>query len=571
MTKLALKPKGAVLAHAPLRRPKLSAEAREAAHLAKQAGAFGLFGLALEPADGFVGADLAYRAPVPAQAPANDWGRLPRPAFPEPPLRAGVFDPALAWKCILALDWLIVAIAAEFAARWGMGESLMGLSLGQAAAFILAALMLKLGLWITETYSIPPSRLRPDHAIGALALGAILGLLVANLLAADARAAAALAAILPCAALVLASVHAAFALWLGGAFRAGLLTENIVLVGAGEAAERLAARAAKSVRIVAIVDDRLARAPSHIGAIPVAGGVDDLLAWEHLPRIDRVIVAISLKADARLRAMLDRLAIMPNRIDLAVDVESAGVRGRGLDQMGAAALTRVSGARGDDGRAALKRAQDLVLGGLALALLAAPMLLIALAVKLESKGPALFRHRCYGLNNRVIDVLRFRTLRHEQGARARPVRRSDARATRVGAFLRRTGLDVLPQLFNVLAGDMSLVGPRPHAIGARAANRLLQNISAEYFHRHRVKPGLISTAPARPLRTFACVRACVRADLDYLAAASLWRDLQILARAGGALFAPTDRASSDAHGAPGAPKNASLKASGSSGASWYLV
>jgi lipopolysaccharide/colanic/teichoic acid biosynthesis glycosyltransferase len=166
---------------------------------------------------------------------------------------------------------------------------------------------------------------------------------------------------------------------------------------------------------------------------------------------------------------------------------------------------------------------DLMFGAALLALFAAPMLAIALAVRLDSDGPALVRQRAFGLNTRVFALLKFRT------------KRQDAAATRFGAWLHRTRLDDLPQLINVLRGEMSLIGPRPHAMDAAVAGRGLSQLVREYAHRHRVKPGIIGWAHVHgehgPLKSAATARRRMKLDLDYASGASLWLDLQILARA----------------------------------------
>lgn len=182
----------------------------------------------------------------------------------------------------------------------------------------------------------------------------------------------------------------------------------------------------------------------------------------------------------------------------------------------------------------MKRIQDVVLGSLLLALFALPMLLIAIAVKLDSKGPAIYRQRRHGFNNRVITLFKFRSMRHDPDAPLQQVCSDDPRITRIGRALRRTSLDELPQLINVLRGEMSLVGPRPHAIGMKSAERDLADIVAEYAHRHRVKPGITGLAQVNgsrgPLTSAAEVRRRVRYDFEYVARASLWLDLSILAR-----------------------------------------
>jgi lipopolysaccharide/colanic/teichoic acid biosynthesis glycosyltransferase len=223
-----------------------------------------------------------------------------------------------------------------------------------------------------------------------------------------------------------------------------------------------------------------------------------------------------------------------------LDVDTFNVRGRGADRFAGAALACVSGRPHNHMRALLKRTQDFALASLLLIAFALPMLLISLAVKLDSRGPVLYRQRRHGFNNRVITLLKFRSMRHEPGAPLRQVCANDPRVTRLGRFLRRTSLDELPQLFNVLKGDMSLVGPRPHAIGMKAAERDLEDIMAEYAHRHRVKPGITGWAQVNgsrgPLETPADVRRRVRYDLEYVARASLWLDLQILLRSAPILF-----------------------------------
>ena len=514
----------------------VSAEA-EAARLAELAAAFALFGLPIDqPGDAdfpIATADLAYRAyEIAPDAPAND-SAAPKPAA----ARRGMHvDPALPIKLLQATDWLIVAAAAQFAALWGTGAGLLDLSIGHAAAFIMSAGALKLGLWLTDYYRFSPARIRPERGMGGLALGAIVGVLISNAFAPDARGAAALAATLPFAAMLLAGIHAALAIWISAAHRAGVFAENIVLIGATDAAKRLAARAAKSgeARIVAVVDDRLARSPAQIGDAPVIGGVEALLAWEGLPNVDRIVITVTQKAEARVRAMIERLRVTPNRIDLLLDFDTHAVRGRRVERFGGAAVACVSGRPHNHRRALVKRVEDIVLGGLLVGAFALPMLVIAALVKLDAPGPALYRQRRHGFNNRVFTVLKFRTMRHDPGAPLAQVRENDPRITAVGAFLRRTSLDELPQLFNVLRGDMSLVGPRPHAVGMKTCERDLTEIVAEYAHRHRVKPGITGWAQVNgsrgPVTSASSVRRRVRYDLEYVARSSLWLDLEVLIR-----------------------------------------
>lgn len=537
MSQPALQRRGAELAHAGEPETRFSdlappsaedAATREARRLADLAASYCLFGLRIdyaacaEPA-WRQSAERVYRLAQASQTPANDAAPAPQRRLPRLERRGLHIEPRYAIRLIEIVDWIMVALAAEVAALWGAGAGLLELSIGQAAAFVFGALSLKAGLWLTETYRVTPRQIRPERGVGGLALGAILGVVVANILAPDARTAAALAATLPVAAMLLALMHAALALWIAAAHRKGVFAETVVLVGATDAARRLVARAAKSgeARVVAIVDDRLSRAPSALGETPVGGNLDDLLAWDGLPHVDRIIVTVTQKAEARVREIIARLRPLPNRVDLLLDYDTQNVRGARVQCFGGAAVACVSGQPHNVSRATFKRAEDLLIGATLLSVLAAPMLLIAAAVKLDSKGPALARRRCRGFNNRVITVLQFRTLTHDARAGA-------PRTTRVGAFLRRTGLDTLPQLFNVLRGEMSLVGPQPHAIGAEASERGLQHIVAEYAHRHRVKPGV--TGLAQVSGSPAAARRRLKLDLEYVSRASLWLDLQILAR-----------------------------------------
>jgi putative colanic acid biosynthesis UDP-glucose lipid carrier transferase len=177
-----------------------------------------------------------------------------------------------------------------------------------------------------------------------------------------------------------------------------------------------------------------------------------------------------------------------------------------------------------------KRATDLVLACAALLVLAVPMLLIAVAVKLTSKGPVLFRQRRYGLNGEEILVYKYRSMTVcEDGSEVTQATKGDRRITRLGRFLRSTSLDELPQLFNVLEGKMSVVGPRPHAV---AHNELYRKLISGYMIRHKVRPGITGLAQVNGLRgeteTIEKMRERVRFDLEYLSHWSPWLDLKII-------------------------------------------
>jgi exopolysaccharide biosynthesis polyprenyl glycosylphosphotransferase len=193
---------------------------------------------------------------------------------------------------------------------------------------------------------------------------------------------------------------------------------------------------------------------------------------------------------------------------------------------------------------AVKRLEDMILAVLLLVLLAAPMLMIMLLIRLESPGPALFRQRRIGLDGIGFVMWKFRTMRCQArpDATLRQAQRDDPRVTRIGAWLRRLSFDELPQLVNVLRGEMSLVGPRPHAPGTCAGGRLFEQVAPRYAARHHVRPGMTGLAQVRGWRgeteTEDKLQRRVESDLEYIETWSLWLDLVILARTAVVLMRP---------------------------------
>jgi lipopolysaccharide/colanic/teichoic acid biosynthesis glycosyltransferase len=194
-----------------------------------------------------------------------------------------------------------------------------------------------------------------------------------------------------------------------------------------------------------------------------------------------------------------------------------------------------------------KRVIDTIGAALLIAILAIPMLLIAAAIRLDSPGPILFRQRRTGIGNVPFETLKFRTMQHRAGLHRagrlgalRQTCRHDPRVTRVGAALRRTSLDELPQLFNVLRGEMSLVGPRPHAPGTCAGGKPFELVTPRYPARHEVRPGMTGLAQVRGLRgeteSEEKLLQRVEADLEYIENWSLWLDLTILMRTAKTVF-----------------------------------
>ena len=315
--------------------------------------------------------------------------------------------------------------------------------------------------------------------------------------------------------------------------REGRFAERIVVVGATPMAREMirTAQAGVEARVLGVFDDRLQRTPDLVEGAPVLGGIDDLLSWERLADVDHIVIAVSARAEARVRDLIARLAGVPQRVSLLLDFADGEI-----DMIARRPAVLVSGAAPNRARAELKRLQDLALGGFMLLLAAPAMLIIAIAIKLDSPGPVFFRQRRHGFNNRVIDVWKFRTMRAEACAPTivRQTEKNDPRVTRLGALLRKTSLDELPQLFNVLSGEMSLVGPRPHAVGMRTGDIESEKLVAAYAHRHRVKPGMTGWAQVLgsrgPMHDAEAVRERISYDLAYIERASFWLDLWIIAK-----------------------------------------
>jgi exopolysaccharide biosynthesis polyprenyl glycosylphosphotransferase len=193
---------------------------------------------------------------------------------------------------------------------------------------------------------------------------------------------------------------------------------------------------------------------------------------------------------------LASLSSLPVPVKLIFDTGFGTVLSRELPSRSGLAVFHISEPPLTDGARIIKRAEDIIFGGLLLLLFMPLMLAAAIAIKVESRGPVLFRQPRYGHNNRVIEVLKFRTMYHnmEDKHAAQQTERGDPRVTRVGAFLRRHSLDELPQLLNVMSGSMSLIGPRPHALGTTVDGHGLESVVSNYYARHQIKPGITGWA-----------------------------------------------------------------------------
>jgi len=280
---------------------------------------------------------------------------------------------------------------------------------------------------------------------------------------------------------------------------------------------------------------------SHFGLEP---RIDDPFALNHLncllERCDRLVIACSP----------DRRAAWAQTLKgTALDVEILAPE---LAQMGAVSLRSLNGQQTlvvsskplNTRDRILKRTLDIVVALAALALFAPLMLLVAAAVKLDSPGPVLFKQQRVGRNNRLFNLYKFRSMKVDLAdpLGCSSVGRSDSRLTRVGALIRKTSVDELPQLLSVLHGSMSIVGPRPHALGSTAEDALFWTIDPRYFHRHAIKPGITGLAQIRGFRgntTRRCdLTSRLGSDLEYLTNWSIWRDVKIMFATFGVLIHP---------------------------------
>ncbi len=254
-----------------------------------------------------------------------------------------------------------------------------------------------------------------------------------------------------------------------------------------------------------------------------------------LRNADRVVVSTAPERRADWAIILKGANVCGEVIDqTVVELGAQGARivhGRGSAAVG---LLQVSvGPLGLRSRVT-KRVFDIAVAGSALLVLAPMLLLVALAIKLEDRGPVLFVQRRVGRGNRFFPIFKFRSMRVNKVGRdgTQSASKADRRITRVGRLIRSTSIDELPQLLNVLRGDMSLVGPRPHAIGSQAGDKLFWEVDARYWERHALKPGLTGLAQIRGLRGATdCeedLAGRLNADLEYLNGWSLWRDLWII-------------------------------------------
>jgi Undecaprenyl-phosphate glucose phosphotransferase len=320
----------------------------------------------------------------------------------------------------------------------------------------------------------------------------------------------------------------------------GRLTRRTVIVGGGaDAAQLIQALRTDSrseLEILGLFDDRNdSRSGDATAGIQKLGSFESLEAFCRDQGVDLLIVTVPPTAETRLMQILNQLFAL--QVDIRISALNSKLRlnSRAYAHIGRVPMLAVMDKPLGDWDRAIKTVEDLVLGSLLLVLAAPVMVLTAIAIRLDSKGPVLFKQKRFGFNNELIEVYKFRSMYTDMSDAnaSKLVTKGDPRVTRVGRFIRKSSLDELPQLFNVLQGSMSLVGPRPHATQAKADTDLYQTVVAGYFARHRMKPGVTGWAQVNGWRgetdTHEKILRRVEFDLAYIDRWSVSFDLAIIA------------------------------------------
>jgi Undecaprenyl-phosphate glucose phosphotransferase len=440
-------------------------------------------------------------------------------------LRRASVPPTLVGGLAASLDTAALALGLWFAGYASAGEGFGPLRTAGIAAGLAAGLTML--AWLLGDYQLRTLR---RFVRGAARL---LGLALATaILAGVDPLASLLVAAFALPSRVLGSVLA------GAALDFGLVERRAVIVGGGvRALDVMVAlvAAGADIRVCGIFDDRDDyRSPPVVRGVPKLGTIADLVAFVRAAEIDMLIVTLPLSADRRIGEVLKAVEVLPVDVRLSdFSEDPAFVRRGSAPERGLiGVMWRPLRAR----QRVAKRVLDLLGASLALALLSPLLLLTALAIRLETPGPVLFRQPRHGYNHRPVEVWKFRSMYVGDcdPAARRIVTRDDPRVTRVGRVIRRFSIDELPQLFNVLKGELSLVGPRPHALNAVSSRQeSFEAIVDRYAARHKVRPGVTGWAQINGWRGEIddpeALRRRVEHDLFYIENWSLWLDLRILA------------------------------------------
>jgi putative colanic acid biosynthesis UDP-glucose lipid carrier transferase len=318
--------------------------------------------------------------------------------------------------------------------------------------------------------------------------------------------------------------------------------KTAVIAGANDLGRRLAARLRASpmlgIGFAGYFDDRAPGRLQNLIPRENLGPLSTLADYARSNPVDVIYIALPMASQPRILKLLEDLRDTTASIYFVPDIFVSDLIQARVDSIGGLPVVAVCESPFYGFNAVVKRVSDFVLASLLLALISPLMLGIAAGVKLSAPGPVLFKQRRYGLDGKRIAVYKFRSMTvAEDGDVVRQATKNDSRVTRFGAFLRRSSLDELPQLINVLQGRMSIVGPRPHAV---AHNEMYRKLIRGYMIRHKVKPGITGLAQVNGLRgetdTVDKMKARIDYDLAYLRNWSLALDLRIILKTAAVLL-----------------------------------
>lgn len=318
--------------------------------------------------------------------------------------------------------------------------------------------------------------------------------------------------------------------------RTGVNTRKIAIVGAKEPGLTLARSILQSswmgMEIAGFFDNRVSVGAKPLGgeSLQVLGDIEFLKAQARLGEYDDIYIALPMREEETIKDLVEVLANSSCCVHIVPDVFTFKMLNARSREIGGLPVVSVYDTPFDSFDAVIKRLEDVILSSIILCLIAVPMLFIAAAVKLTSKGPAIFKQRRYGINGEEIMVWKFRSMTTcDNGDVVVQATKGDMRITKLGAFLRKTSLDELPQFINVLQGKMSIVGPRPHAV---AHNELYRDKISGYMQRHLVKPGITGWAQVNGWRgetdTIEKMQKRIEFDLFYIRNWSVWLDVKIV-------------------------------------------
>ncbi len=310
--------------------------------------------------------------------------------------------------------------------------------------------------------------------------------------------------------------------------------KKVVLVGAGTLGQRLAeifnAKPWLGCEIVAFYDDNMSLIGKKVKGINVEGDCVKLLADAYENNFSTIYICLPLRVDNKISQLIEDLSNTSCQVNFAPDLFSFDLIHSKWIDLGGFPVISVYDSPLDSFGSVIKRTEDIVLAAIIILITFPIMMAIAIAIKLTSKGPVLFKQKRYGVNGKEINVWKFRSMTTcENGTVIRQAQKKDKRITKIGSFLRKTSLDELPQFFNVLYGTMSVVGPRPHAT---AHNEHYRKLIPGYMQRHLIKPGITGWAQVNGWRgetdTLDKMENRIKYDMDYIRRWSFWLDLKIV-------------------------------------------